>query len=94
VEVAPKVTLGKASRWVSCVFAGRSMQGKKVRVQRRTKFGEWVTIRAVELGPRSCARFTLPLPKGVSRLRVTLSVNRAGPGYLAGFSRVVTWRRR
>ena len=94
VEVAPKVMLGKASRWVSCVFAGRSMTGKKVRVQRRTSFGEWVTIRAVELGPSSCARFRLSLPKGVSRLRVTLSVNRAGPGYLAGISRIVTWRRR
>jgi plastocyanin len=94
VEVAPKVTLGHASRWVSCVFAGRSMKGKKVRVQRRTSFGEWVTIRAVQLGPNSCGRFTLSLPKGVSRLRVTFSVNRAGPGYLAGMSRIVTWRRR
>jgi plastocyanin len=94
VEVAPKVTLGRLSRWITCVYAGRSMKGKKVRVQRRTRFGEWVTVRAVQLGPNSCARFRLSLPKGVSRLRVTLSVNRAGPGYLAGLSREVTWRRR
>ena len=94
VEVAPKVTLGRLSRWITCVYAGRSMKGKKVRVQRRTRFGEWVTVRAVQLGPNSCARFRLSLPKGVSRLRVTLSVNRAGPGYLAGISREVTWRRR
>jgi plastocyanin len=94
VEVAPKVTLGRLSRWITCVYAGRSMKGEKVRVQRRTRFGEWVTVRAVQLGPKSCARFRLSLPKGVSRLRVTLSVNRAGPGYLAGLSREVTWRRR
>ena len=94
VEVAPRVTLGRASRWVTCAFAGRSMKGKKVRVQRRTKFGEWVTIRALQLGPRSCAHFRLSLPKGVSRLRVRMSVNQAGPGYLAGISREVTWRRR
>jgi hypothetical protein len=94
VEVAPKVTLGHASRWVTCVFAARSMKGKKVRIQRRTAFGEWVTIRAVQLGANSCGRFKLSLPKGVSRLRATFSVNRAGPGYLAGSSREVTWRRR
>ena len=50
VEVAPKVSLGHASRWVSCVFAGRSMQGQKVKVQRKNKFGEWVSIKAVKLG--------------------------------------------
>jgi plastocyanin len=94
VEVAPKVTLGHASRWVSCVFAGRSMQGQKVKVQRKSRFGEWVSIKAVKLGPKSCARFTLALPKGISHLRVTMSVNQAGTGYLSGMSREVTWRRR
>jgi plastocyanin len=94
VEVAPKVTLGRLSRWITCVYAGRSMQGKKVRVQRKSRFGEWVSIKAVGLGPKSCGRFRLSLPKGVSHLRVKMSVNQAGPGYLAGMSREVTWRRR
>jgi hypothetical protein len=94
VEVAPKVSLGHASRWVSCVFAGRSMQGQKVKVQRKTRFGEWVSIKAVKLGPRSCAHFTLALPKGLSHLRVTMSINQAGTGYLSGMSREVLWRRR
>jgi plastocyanin len=94
VEVAPKVTLGRLGRWVTCVYAGRSMQGKKVRVQRKTRFGEWVSIKAVVLGPKSCGRFRLSLPKGVSHLRVKMSVNQAGAGYLAGMSREVAWRRR
>jgi plastocyanin len=94
VEVAPRVTLGRLSRWITCTFAGRSMQGKKVRVQRKSRFGEWVSIKALELGPKSCARFRLNLPKGVSHLRVKMSVNQAGSGYLAGVSREVTWRRR
>ena len=94
VEVAPKVTLGKAARWVSCVFAGRSMQGQKVRIQRKTRFGEWVSIKALMLGPKSCARFTLALPKGISFLRVKMSINQAGTGYLSGLSREVRWRRR
>ena len=94
VEVAPKVTLGRLARWVTCVRAARSMQGQKVRVQRKTRFGEWVSIKALELGPKSCAKFRLNLPKGISHLRVKMSVNQAGPGYLAGMSREVTWRRR
>jgi plastocyanin len=94
VEVAPKISLGHARRWVSCVFAGRSMKGQKVKVQRKTRFGEWVSIKALTLGPRSCAHFTLALPKGISHLRVKMSVNQAGAGYLAGMSREVVWRRR
>jgi plastocyanin len=94
VEVAPKVSLGHASRWVSCVFAGRSMQGQKAKVQRKTRFGEWVSIKSITFGQRSCARFTLGLPKGISHLRVKMSVNQAGSGYLSGESHEVTWRRR
>ena len=94
VQVAPRLTLGHASRWVTCAFAGRSMKGKKVRVQRKTRFGEWVSIKVLVLGPKSCAHFRLSLPKGVSHLRVKMSVNQAGAGYLAGTSREITWRRR
>ena len=92
VQVAPRVTLGRSGRWVSCVFAARSMAGKKVLVQRHTRFGDWVSIKAVKLGARSCAHFRLRLPKGVYRLRVKMSINQAGAGYLAGLSREVTWR--
>jgi len=94
VEVAPRISLGRLSRWIACVWSGRSMQGKKIRVQRKTRFDEWVSIKALVLGPKSCARFRLTLPKGVSRLRVTMSINQAGAGYLSGLSREVVWRRR
>ena len=70
------------------------MQGQKVRIQRKTRFGEWVSIKAIKLGQRSCARFTLVLPKGVSHLRVKMSINQAGSGYLAAESHEVLWRRR
>jgi plastocyanin len=94
VEVAPRITLGRLSRWITCVYAGRSMRGKKVRVQRKTRFDEWASIKALVLGPKSCARFRLALPEGVSQLRVKMSVNQAGAGYLSGVSREVVWRRR
>ena len=33
------------------------------------------------------------LPVGTSRLRIALSVNQAGAGYLAAFSREITYRK-
>ena len=92
--VAPVISLGRQSGWVTRVWAGRSMSARTVQVQRLSRFGQWVTLKQVTLGPGSRARFRLTLPKGVSRLRVAMSVNQAGAGYLAGFSKVVSWRQR
>lgn len=90
--VAPAVSFGRLNGWLVRVYAGRSMTGRTVQFQRLSRFGQWVTIKAVELGAESRARFTAPLPKGVSKLRIAMSVNQAGAGYLAAFSREVTWR--
>ena len=54
--------------------------------------GQWVTLRKVQLNSRSSARVTLTLPKGVSKLRVTMSVNQAGAGYLGVIGPTITWR--
>ena len=67
------------------------MAAKTVQVQRVSKFGQWVTIKRVgrpEPRPVSSA-----LSKGVNRLRIAMSVNQAGVGYLAGFSHEIVWRR-
>ena len=40
----------------------------------------------------SAARVELPLPKGMSRVRLAMSVNQAGAGVLGAFSREVLWR--
>jgi hypothetical protein len=34
------------------------------------------------------------LPKGLNHLRLTMSVNQAGAGYLGAISSVLTWRQR
>jgi hypothetical protein len=47
----------------------------------------------VQLNARSSARVTLTLPKGVSKLRLTMSVNQAGAGYLGVIGPTITWRR-
>jgi hypothetical protein len=37
--------------------------------------------------------FSVQLRRGRSTLRVVMSVNQAGPGYLAGISRTIVYRR-
>jgi hypothetical protein len=65
-----------------------------VQLQRLSSFGQWVTIKRVSLDLNSRARFEAPtLPIGTSRLRIALSVNQAGAGYLAAFSREITYRK-
>jgi hypothetical protein len=57
-----------------------------------------VTIRRLRLNKRSAAlfrpvTFRSALPNGASTLRIAISVNQAGAGYLAGFSRTIVFRR-
>lgn len=91
--VAPNISFGRLNGFVTRVWAGRSMARKQVQLQRRTRFGQWVTIKRVSLDLSSRARFEAALPLGFSRLRIAMSVNQAGVGYLAGFSREITYRR-
>ena len=92
--VAPNISFGRLNGFVTRVWAGRSMARKQVQLQRRTRFGQWVTIKRVFLDLSSRARFRAALPVGVHRLRIAMSVNQAGVGYLAGFSKEITYRRR
>jgi hypothetical protein len=94
VAVAPVITFGRLNGWVSHVFAGRPMTAKTVQVQTVSKFGQWITIKRVRLDAGSRARFTLALTKGVHRLRIAMSVNQAGTGYLGAYSQEVRWVQR
>ena len=78
------------------VSAGNSMWHKHVFLQRLSSFGQWVNIAALVLGPQSGKLFrpAAYLPKGVSHIRVFLSVNQAGNGLLAASSGTQTVRRR
>jgi plastocyanin len=91
--VAPAISFGRLNGFVTRVYAGRSMARKQVQLQRLSRFGQWVTIKRVSLDLSSRARFGATLPLGVSRLRIAMSVNQAGAGYLAAFSREITYRR-
>jgi plastocyanin len=91
--VAPSISFGRLNGFVTRVFAGRSMARKQVQLQRFSSLGEWVTIKRVTLDLNSRIRFHSPLPIGSHRLRIAMSVNQAGAGYLAGFSREIVYRR-
>jgi plastocyanin len=93
VQVQPKLTLGRNGAWIIHAAAGRSFAGRAVQFQRLNLLtGQWVTLRKVLLNSRSSARVVYALPKGTSRLRVTMSVNQAGAGFLGVVGATVTWR--
>jgi plastocyanin len=91
--VAPSISFGRLNGFVTRVFAGRSMARKQVQLQRLSSFGQWVTLKRVSLDLNSRARFRALLPCGANRLRIAMSVNQAGAGYLGAFSREITYRR-
>jgi plastocyanin len=74
------------------VTAARSMAGRKVYIQRFTRFHEWVKIRRVILGSSSARSFRLTLPRGRYVLRAYMTINQAGAGYLDGTSRNIVYR--
>jgi hypothetical protein len=95
IAVRPRVRfrrIGRA-RFFTRVVASRPFRGRMVRLQRRTAAGRWVTVKRVRLRRGSAATFRVRLRRGRSRLRVVMSVNQAGPGYLAGISRTIVYRR-
>jgi plastocyanin len=93
VGVRPLVTLRilSGNRFSTKVVAARSFAGKFVQLQRRSSFGQWVTVKRMKLNANSAAVMRAKLPSGNSRLRFAFSVNQAGPGYLGGFSRIVVF---
>ena len=91
--VRPAISFGRNNGFVARVYAGRSMARKQIQLQRLSAFGQWVTIKRVFLNLDSRARFEAALPCGANRLRIAMSVNQAGAGYLGAFSREISYRR-
>ena len=73
-----------------------SLWHKHVSLQRLSQFGQWVNIANLTLGQLNGRLFkpTAYLPKGVSHIRVFLSINQAGNGLLASHSGTQTIVRR
>jgi plastocyanin len=87
IGVRPKVTLSYARGYMSTrVTAAAPLAGRFVWLQRRSRFGQWIAVRKLKLGPRSGRIFRPPNRRGVSIYRIYLTVNQAGPGYLSSHS--------
>jgi plastocyanin len=93
--IAPQLSLAKIGRWwVTRARAAKSFSGHFVYAQRLNAFGQWVSLRKVVLNRQSAQRFKLVLPRGRSLVRVYMTTNQAGPGYLFSASRNLTVRTR
>jgi hypothetical protein len=91
VRVRPRVTVRvRGGAILTSVTAGRSLIGRVVILQRRTR-DRWVAIKRAVLR-RRLQRVRARLPEGTSRLRIVIPRRQAGPGYLAGVSRVLRVR--
>lgn len=90
VGVRPRVAIARLSerRLATHVAANRSFAGRTVELQRRTRTHGWRTIARTTLGRSSSAVFASRLlPRPDLELRVAMSVNQAGAGYLAAIGR-------
>jgi plastocyanin len=95
IAVAPSISLRRIGNWFVVKAVGaRKFSRRAVMVQRLNSFGQWVSLRKVTLNSSSAQRFKVKLPKGVSRLRIAMSINQAGAGYLGAYSKTILFRNR
>jgi len=96
VQVRPKLTLNRmsATRLFAKITASHPFEGRSILVQRRSSFGQWVTVEKLKLGPLSGRIFKAPHKKGTFTYRVYMTTNQAGSGYLDTWSNSVKVRYR
>jgi len=96
VQVRPKLTLNRmsATRLFAKITASHPFEGRSILLQRRSSFGQWVTVEKLKLGPLSGRIFKAPHKKGTFTYRVYMTTNQAGSGYLDTWSNSVRVRYR
>ena len=95
VGVRPRMTFIRRAPWfVTSAKAGTSFAGHWVYVQRRSCLGQWVNTKKVRLGSSGARRFKVDLPRGRHVLRIFMTTNQAGAGYLWSHSRTIVVRKR
>jgi hypothetical protein len=95
VGVHPSAQVKVISRgrvWTQ-IGANRSLAGRSVQAQQLVE-GQWRTVAKAKLNGNSVAIFpAAALPGGTSTMRIAMSVNQAGAGYLGAFSRTFVYQR-
>jgi hypothetical protein len=99
VSVSPAVSLTKVSggRLSTRVVGEISFAGHVLQLQ-RLSHGLWVTWKHVRLNSNAQVTFSTSLPKGRTEIRMAIGpfapgINQAAPGYLAGYSRAISYLR-
>jgi len=93
VQVQPRLTLGRNGAWIVHAYGAGGFAGRDIQFQRlNAATGQWVTLKKVMLNRLSAGRIVLTLPKGVNQLRLAMSVNEAGPGFLGAITKPLVWR--
>ena len=95
VQVRPKITLlpGRRGYLYTKVIAPRSYARHWVYLQRRSRFGQWVSVSRLTLG-RYSGRLFRVRPRVRTTYRIFMTINQAGPGYLESWSGTQTVRPR
>ncbi len=86
IGVQPAVSVRElgAGRLAVHVLPARRFAGRMIKVQRLVAAAAWHTLLQKQLGARSALVFSPSIPS--STIRIALSVNQAGAGYLGGVS--------
>lgn len=94
IGVAPSISFRRIGGWfVVKTVPERRFARRSVQVQRLNSFGQWVTLKRVALNSSGAQRFKVKLPNGLNRLRLAMSVNQAGAGFLGAFSKTIQYRK-
>ena len=100
VQVRPSVSLKKRfvkhgrAYLTARALSSTSYKGKRLVVQRHNRHGGWTTVKTVRLNAKSTVKFSVRLPKGVSKVRVFMPASEVGPGYTRAASNAVKVKRR
>jgi plastocyanin len=95
VGVRPRITFTRrAPYFIVGARAQSSLAGRWVYLQRRSPLAQWVNVKKVRLGSSGARRFTYRLRTGRNVLRVFMTTNQAGAGFLWSHSRTLLIRKR
>jgi hypothetical protein len=93
VHPTAKVRIISEGRVWTQIGGGRSFAGRTVQMQQLVE-GQWHTVAKMKLGKNGIAIFPASrLPGGASTMRIAMSVNQAGTGYLGAFSDSFVYQR-
>lgn len=90
VQVRPRMSIAYSAtskKFTARVFGIEPKSGRSIYLQRLSTLGQWVNMKKFTLPAlANTGTFTATLPKGAFRYRLFMTVNQAGPGYLATWS--------